>query len=134
MSRARSAILLAALASLGAGPSQPDLALTSEGSIEGSWTMVFFDENPHIQGYYWVIDKSKIRVIINGKETLERSYTLDLSQTPAELKTSAYRAICKVEGNRLLVCLTYGTTLPQVFKKGHDQHLYDFKRASLPVK
>lgn len=128
MNRAWPAILLSALVSLAAGPSQPDLALSSESSIEGTWTMVVFNENPYPAGYFWVIDQHKVRIIVNGKQSLEWTYSVNSSRSPREADFPGTLAIWKVEGDRLLICLGSGTTRPKDFtRKGGS--LYDFRRA-----
>lgn len=109
------ATMLAA-AALAAGPSQPDLALSSDNDIQGRWTMVNYMGNPHPPGYDWVIDASKIHIIFNGKETLTYDYILD--DSGSHLKASrprrpTYTWKVKVAGDRLLVDMG---------------QLYDFRR------
>lgn len=127
------ALALAALASivlLAAAPVQPALVLAPNDGIEGSWTMVELDGKPYPSGYFWVIDKNQIRIIIGGRLALQWSYTLNRSASPLEIKIpgSGYRAICKRDGDRLLVSLASGTNLPTLLKPAPGHQLYDFKR------
>lgn len=127
------ALLLAAVACLGSGPAQPDISATPETSIEGSWTMVQFNGSPYGPGYFWVIDRQRIRIIVNGKQSLEWNYSTETRGSTRELIIPGCTAIYKVEGDRLLVCFGNGTTRPKDFSgKGPGQSLYDFKRAPSP--
>lgn len=91
---------------LAAGPSQPDLAISQELGIEGSWTLVSLYNKPYPPGYFWVIDARKIRIYINGRLTSpEYTYVLDRSGKQLEFqgpdRKTTYKV--KVKGDRLLV-------------------------------
>lgn len=101
---------------LGAGSKQPDLALAPARGIEGRWTMLFHNGNPYPPGYFWVIDGSKIEIVINGKHNLTMTYSARATRAGWELKVPGYARDFQVtlKNDRLLV---YVLGTPYDFKR-----------------
>lgn len=127
MQSKRLAILLAFLA-LAAGPAQPDITLAPSDTIEGTWNLTWFNGRVCTHNETWKIDQSRFDMHLNGRSVLVWTYHMDTSRQPTAIDCTGGKAICSVEGSKLMICVGTQAARPKDFKVGGGS-LYVFMRA-----